>query len=547
MNTILIKAYHRQAQPEIYPGGLACSVHFAYSRDGETFLPLNRNYGILFEKGDISPDNRILPRGIKDPQLVRMQNGVYAVCARRVLENGEPDPDWEGMLILWMTSDFIHFERMEPVTAEALAMLQPADRLAVDAAVAERAITHWSPVENTGLELPERITVTSEKELDGLYATALYSDGSRAQKKLHWDKTGIDFSTPGSYRAEAQVGEKPLPFPLANGYGDPVLIKWEGKWHFIATNDNLDDVGLYIRQGDTVEDLFREDVAEHLILPLDPSRHLIQTFWAPEFHMIGGELYILFAVGPEKWGPQCHMMKLKKGCPLIREDSWEDPVRVVKMDGTPLAVDAITLDMTFIPAESGSYVVWSYRENIMTPMDSGSMLYIATIDEKEPWRLTGEPVLLNRPLYGWENVDGTINNEGPYAFIKDHKVYLTYSGGSANAYTYALGLLTADTRTDLLDVENWQKSIAPALTYYSVPGQYGPGHNSFYRNDDGELMIAFHGETGIHEHLRCDGIRRVHFRKDGRPDFELSWEQELRQVYRTVCLQVQVKEADANE
>ena len=538
MDTILIKAYHRTAEPEVYPGGLAYSVHFAYSRDGETFLPLNRNYGIVFEKGDISLDNRILPRGVQDPQLVRMHNGVYAVCARRVLENGDPDPDWEGMRVLWMTRDFIHFERMEPVTAEALAMLQPADWLAVDAAVAEGAITHWSPVENTGLEVPESITVATAEELDGLYATALYSDGSTGMKKLHWNQT--ELSAPGTYRLVAQVGEKPLPFPLATGYGDPVLLKWEGKWHFIATNDNLDDVGLYIRQGATVEELFREDVTEHLILPLDPSRHLIQTFWAPEFHLIGGELYILFAVGPEKWGPQCHMMKLKKGCSLIREDSWEDPVRVLKKDGTPLAEDAITLDMTFIPAKSGSYVVWSYRENIMTPMDSGSMLYIATIDEREPWRLTSDPVLLTRPLYGWENVDGTINNEGPYAFIKDGTVYLTYSGGSANAYTYALGLLTADTRADLLDVENWRKSMAPVLSYYSVPGQYGPGHNSFYRSDDGDLMIAFHAETGLREHLRCDGIRRVHFRTDGRPDFELSHRQDLREENRHVTVQVTI-------
>ena len=541
MRTVTFKVYHRQAQLEIYPGGLAFSVHLAYSRDGITFRPLNRNYGILFEEGDISQDNLILPRGVKDPVILRMSDGIYSICARRVLENGQPDPDWEGQLVLWMTQDFIHFRRMEDVSAEAVAMLNPSDRAEVDAAVAEAAITYWTPLENTGLELPESITVSSEAELDEICATALYSDGSRARKKLYWDKTGIDFSTPGHYEAEAVVGQPPLRFPLANGYGDPVLLKWEGKWHFIATNDNLDDIGIYIRQGDTVEDLFREDVVEHLILPLDRERHLIQTFWAPEFHLIGGELYILFAVSPEKWGPQCHMMKLKKGCSLIREASWEDPVRVVKMDGTPLTEEAITLDMTFIPAQTGSYVVWSYREHIGTPMDTGSMLYIATIDEQKPWQLTSEPVLLTRPLHGWENVDGTINNEGPYAFVKDHRIYLTYSGGSANAYTYALGLLTADDRTDLLDLENWHKSITPVLTYYSVPGQYGPGHNSFYRNEDDELMIAFHGETDIHGHLRCDGIRRVHFRADGTPDLQLSAEQELREVYRRVRLKVEVK------
>ena len=541
MANIIFSVYTRTPEPEIYPGGLAFSVHFAYSREGGEQRPLNKNYGILFEKGDISDQNQIMPRGVRNPKVFAMEDGVYGVCGQRTYENGDPDEACADRLLLWTTKDFIRFERVGLVDPAELTQWQPDTSVEVEKAIAEEAITYWTPVENIGLEVPQQVEVTCEAQLDDICATALYSDGSRAVKKLHWDKTGIDFSKPGTYQAQAAVGQPPLRFPLANGYGDPVLLKWEGKWHFIATNDNLDDVGLYIRQGDTVEDLFREDVVEHLILPLDPERHLIQTFWAPEFHLIGGELYILFAVGPEKWGPQCHMMKLKKGCSLIEADSWEDPVRVVKADGTPLTEDAITLDMTFIPAESGSYVVWSYREHIMTPMDSGSMLYIATIDEAQPWKLTSEPVLLTRPLHGWENVDGTINNEGPYAFIRDHKIYLTYSGGSANAYTYALGLLTADDRDDLLNLASWYKSHTPVLTYYSVEGEYGPGHNSFYTNDDGELMIAYHAETDIREHLRCDGIRRVHFRKDGRPDFELSNEQDLRQEYRRVRVTVTVK------
>ena len=60
------------------------------------------------------------------------------------------------------------------------------------------------------------------------------------------------------------------------------------------------------------------------------------------------------------------------------------------------------------------------------------------------------------------------------------------------------------------------------LTFYSVEGEYGPGHNSFFVNDEGELMISYHAETGLKEMLRCDGIRRVHFRRDGTPYFQMS-------------------------
>ncbi|NLV63945.1 MAG: glycosyl hydrolase, partial [Clostridiaceae bacterium] len=154
---------------------------------------------------------------------------------------------------------------------------------------------------------------------------------------------------------------------------------------------------------------------------------------------MGDELYILFAVGGKVWGPQSHIMKLKKNGSIIDPDSWEEPIRVMKMDGTYLAAEGITLDMTYFEACNKAYLVWSYRLHIGTPKDSGSMLYIATIDKKEPWRLTSEPVLLSRPLYGWENNEHTINNEGPYTIVTEDKVYITYSGGAAGGYSYVLG------------------------------------------------------------------------------------------------------------
>jgi hypothetical protein len=40
-------------------------------------------------------------------------------------------------------------------------------------------------------------------------------------------------------------------------------------------------------------------------------------------------------------------------------------------------------------------------------------------------------------------------------------------------------------------------------------------------------MIAYHGETDINSHLRCDGIRRVHFRKDNTPYFKMSQDEDL--------------------
>ena len=50
---------------------------------------------------------------------------------------------------------------------------------------------------------------------------------------------------------------------------------------------------------------------------------------------------------------------------------------------------------------------------------------------------------------------------------------------------------------------------------------------SYFVNEDGELMMAYHGETDINSNLRCDGIRRVHFRKNNTPYFKMSQDEDL--------------------
>ena len=535
---ILISVYTRPVDPDAYPAGLANAVHLAYQGpDGER-QPLNRNYGVLFPRGYVSDEDTIVPLGVVRPSIFAMKDGCLGILGHLVSESGVPAPRPEGDCFLWKTRDLIRFEEVGPVDGKDYPV---SDTLAVNEAIAKAAILYWSPIRQEKVVMPEEVAVKRPSDLEKVVAEVVYSDGSRGIKTVQWDIGAVDFSAPGVQEIGGIIRRQAFPFPLAKGYGDPVIFPWEGKWHFLGTNDNLDDIGLYIRESDTVEGLFAPGVEEHLILPFDPARGFEQTFWAPEWHLIGGEAYILFAVSGHAWGPQCHMMRLKKGGSVIRAEDWENPVPVERMDGSPLSTDGITLDMTFIRAESGAYVTWSYRRHIGTPRDTGSMLYIATVDEKKPWRLTCEPVLLTRPLYGWENVAGTINNEGPHALVMDGKVYLAYSGGSANAYTYALGLMTADSADDLTRLSSWEKSISPILSFYSVKGEYGPGHHSFYRNEWGEWMIAYHGETGLHEHLRCDGIRRVHFRADGTPYLQMSAEEDLPEARRSVRLRVRVQ------
>ncbi len=535
-----ISVYNREAC-DAYPGGLAYSVHFSVSKDGQEETALNKNYGILFAKADIREDNTLAPVGICNPKITQMAEGIFCIIGEPVREEGNEDASKRGFVWHWKTGDFVEFEDCGLISLENLNGYHWSDSVAVDADILGNAVNYWNPVINTCVTVPYQTEISTAEELQQITATAHYNDGSAAVKKVAWNVDTVNFDVPGDYPVKGKVLQAKYKFPLACGYGDPVLLPWEGKWYYIATNDNLNDIGLYMREADSVADLFAEGITEHLILAEDEKRQLVQTFWAPEFHMIGGELYILFAVSGSQWGPQCQVMKLKKGHSLICADSWEDPIPVKRMDGSPLAPNAISLDMTFIHTPKKSYMVWSYRKGIGTPLDTGSMIYIASVDEEKPWMLTSEPVLLTRPLLGWENLQGTINNEGPYAFVKDGKVYLTYSGGSANKFTYALGLLTADAGDDLLDIHSWKKRCTPVLSYYSVEGEFGPGHNAFYTDENGELMISYHGETAIDKTLRCVGIRRVHFKTDGTPVFGMSAEEDLNHAFEDVQMTVTVK------
>lgn len=349
---ILFTVYTKPADPENYPAGLARAVHFSFQRPGEEKQPLNRDYGILFAKGTISSNDTIIPAGIRDPGLFNMEDGRIGICGQMTGEDGEPFAHNPQSIFLWTTRDLIHFEEIGPVSEDNLSGYIITEALPVDPETAEEAIRWWMPVRHKTTMLPESVTIRTKEDLEKIQATAIYTDDSRAAKKVDWNTDGIDFDKAGTYTVEGTIHRYTFPFPLAKGYGDPVVFPHEGKWYFLATNDNLDDIGLYVREADSAEGLFKPDTEEHLILPYDPQRGFEQTFWAPEFHWIGGEAFILFAVSGHTWGPQCHMMKLKPGGRITCAEDWKNPVPVVRRDGTPLSTDGITLDMTYIKAES---------------------------------------------------------------------------------------------------------------------------------------------------------------------------------------------------
>lgn len=406
----------------------------------------------------------------------------------------------------------------------------PHNVLEVPGTLAARLCKKLTAPVNTGILFPEQVEAASREELEQHFATALYSDGSRADKRVDWDLTQVDFGRKGVYNISGRIHQDHFAFPIACNRADPCICKWNGRYYFIATNDVDSNHTLYIREAESIPGLVGAE--EHLLLDSDTYPGIGGLLWAPEFHEVNGRLYIFHAATPgEFFWEESHVMELREGGnPVCRED-WSAPRRVVRKDGSDIceAGKEITLDMTCFAWEGEHYAVWSQRQFL--PKDLGAWLYIAKLNPQEPWRLDTDPVVLSKPEYGWAN-NHTFVDEGPFALPREDRLYLTFSSAAVDA-TYVVGLLTIEKGKNLLDPRNWRKKNYPLLTSRSVEGEFGPGHNAYVIDDDGTVWNTYHARPEV-DGARSSGIRRVHFDVEGDPVLDLTEELDLREEYAPV-------------
>lgn len=592
-----VLCYTREPQEsQIYSPKLANSMHLALSENGEPYRALNHNSGVLFAKATENPNGSLNPKSLKNPYLFRLADGRFGVVAIRTEAEGEPDEQSKGSVLLFVSPDLLQYEEIgllqlkggrhvedimceydaeretymvhwrdgegnffrnemkdvlrlddasEPETAQpfecqtvSVAGIEgavPRNVIQVSRDEAVRLMHKLTVPEHVGNELPDRVVVSSAEQLKAIRVTSVYSDGTKAVKPVDWQTADINWNQPGVYRIDGTIRQDRYKFPIAINRADPCIAKWGEKYYFIATNDADGNNSLYIREADSIAALAAAE--EKKILDTEMYEHLKKFLWAPEFHIIGGELYIFHAGSTGEFVDiQSHVMKLKKGGdPTVAAD-WEMPVRIVKRDGSPLFEGGITLDMTVLAWKDRLYAIWAQRKFI--PDDLGSWIYIAELDANQPWKLKSDPVLLSKPDYGWAN-NHTFVDEGPYALITDKKIFVTISGALVDA-TYCVGLLSIDPDADLLDSGNWTKGNYPLLTSRSVPGEYGPGHNSYVTDEDGLIWNAYHARPGI-DQPRSSGLRRVHFDIDGYPVLDLTEEKDLNPDLMQVSLEVVVE------
>jgi GH43 family beta-xylosidase len=579
-----ILCYTRKPQDDmIYASRLAYSMHLAYSDDGRKFEALNHNSGVLFAKAADNPDGTMNAKSLKSPFLFPMAGGGFGAVAVRTAADGKDDPESRGKILFFATEDLLQYTEIGlidlhtaasvedvrcgfdtdqkiywikwkdqggqwfknkisdlhclgsasmPVCTEAVCLnkidadiegIVPRNVICVPEKIGNRLKFKLSVPYNVSIEAPKEINASSAGELKQAAATAVYNDGTAARKTVDWDDSAVNWSQAGVYKISGTVHQDSYRFPIAFNRADPCIRQWNGKYYFIATNDADNNHTLYIRESDSIPGLVSAE--ETLLLDSDTYDDVKGLLWAPEFHVIKGELYIFLAVtAGEFFCEESNVMKLEKGGNPARREDWSKPERVRKSDGSYLceAGKTISLDMTVIEGTDEYYAVWSERQFL--PVDAGAWLYIARINPDEPWKLVSDPVLLTKPEYGWEN-NHTFVDEGPFALKTDQKLFLTFSGALVDA-AYTVGLLTAEPGADLLNPKSWTKTNYPLLTSRSVRGEYGPGHNAFVRDENGDVWVTYHARPGI-KGCRSSGIRRVHFDIDGYPVLDLTEDRDL--------------------
>lgn len=307
---------------------------------------------------------------------------------------------------------------------------------------------------------------------------------------------------------------KQYPNPLIEQRADPFIIRHsDGYYYFVASVPEYDR--LELRRATSLCALAQ---AEPKVVWRKPASGPMSTLiWAPELHFIDDKWYIYFAAAhsPEIADGlfQHRMFALECDAANPLEGKWQEKGRIYSH------IDSFSLDATYFSHHGKHYYLWAQKDPAIR---GNSNLYLAEM--ANPWTLKGEPVMLSKPELAWET-KGFWVNEGPAVVVHGQRIFISYSA-SATDENYCIGLLWADIDSDLLDPSQWHKSPQPVFCTSYEHRQYGPGHNSFTVDEDGNDVLVYHARNyteidgdPLYDPNRHTRIKPLAWSDDGMPLF----------------------------
>lgn len=266
---------------------------------------------------------------------------------------------------------------------------------------------------------------------------------------------------------------------------DPYVVRADsGKYYFTASVPEYDRIAL--RCADSLLDLANAEEVEvwHKHEKGPQSKHI----WAPELHYLFGKWYIYYAGSDvdDIWALRPYVLECTGDDPM--KDAWVEKGMMTCSEEDEFSFRAFSLDGTVFEAKGVWYYIWAEKVGVGKQI---SNLYIARL--KNAYTLDTVQVMLTTPDYDWERF-GFWVNEGPGVLKHDGKINVTFSASDTGVH-YCIGLISADEDSDLLDPLSWKKNRYPVLESSAEKVVYGPGHNSFTVDEDGNTIMVYHART----------------------------------------------------
>lgn len=265
---------------------------------------------------------------------------------------------------------------------------------------------------------------------------------------------------------------------------DPFVLKNGKNYYFTASVPEYDRIVL--RRSDTLEGL--KDAAEKEIWHKHDFGPQSIHIWAPELHYLFGKWYIYYSGGDRDdiWAIRPYVLECTGDDPM--QDAWIEKGKMGCAEDDEFSFRAFSLDATVFEVKGNWYYVWAEKVGVGKQI---SNLYIARM--KNGYTLDTVQVMLTTPDYDWERYNFWVN-EGPSVIRRNGKVFLTYSASDTGIH-YCMGMLEADEESDLLDPRSWKKERYPVLSSSEEHKVYGPGHNSFTTDEEGNDILVYHART----------------------------------------------------
>ena len=273
-------------------------------------------------------------------------------------------------------------------------------------------------------------------------------------------------------------------------------------------------------------DITRLDEAEKKEVWIPDKPDYALHLWGPEIHYLNNKWYVYFAA--DNGNTDNHQI-------YVIENDSPDPLEgefVMKGRITTDPENNWAIHANVFEHNGKLYMIWSGWQSRRIGAEN-QCIYIAPMEN--PWTLSSKRVLLSKPELEWErqwvNPDGSKTaypiyvNEAPQFFQSKNKdkVFIFYSASGNWTPYYALGMLTADAGSDLLNPVSWTKSPDPVFKQSVENKVYAPGNIAFIPSPDGkEMYFLYHARNVPNEppgalDSRSPRMQKLTWDKDGIP------------------------------